>query len=224
MRLLILFCLVLAAHATLSAQSAKVTLRTLAMNATPLPDDLWTLGDSDAVALSFSTVQPSEPFRIKRLSPMPVYQGKRAEKGKPTDADPSLIRLPENASAVLLLGWINSQNTPQFLAIPDPFATAKRDDWMIINASPTEIALKIGANAKPFLIKPSSHQAIRITAPANEGAAVTIATRVGEEWQTFYSTYWPVYEDKRCIILFTPGEDRIQVKQIFEELAKAAAP
>jgi hypothetical protein len=223
MRFLIFFCLLLSGIATLTAQPAKVTLRTLAMNDTPLPDQLWALDSSGAVSLSFSSVQPSDPIRLQRLSPMPIYQGPLDEKSKPTDPAPTLVRLPANASAVLLLGWMN-QDKPLFLPIPDPFATAKRNDWLVINATPTEIALKIGAEAKPFLIKGNSHQPIRINANANEGAAVTIATRESEEWKTFYSTYWPIHEDKRCLILFTPGEDRIQVKQIFEDVSKAAAP
>ena len=222
MRFLIPLCLILG-HATLAAQPAEITLRTLAMNATPLPEKLWTVDGSDAVSLGFSTVQPSETVNVRRLSPMPIYQGPLDEKGKPLDAAPTLVKLPANASAILLLGWMN-RDKPAFLPIPDPFATAKRDDWMIINATPTEIALKIGADAKPFLIKGNSHQPIRVGVPADQGAAVTIATRKGEDWRTFYSTYWPIYQDKRCIILFTAGEERIQVKQIFEELQKPAAP
>lgn len=220
MRLLIPLCLLLGLIAPISAEDAKVTIRTLAINATTFPE-LWAMGSGDAVPLVFSATQPSLPLRLDRVAPFTVYSGALDAKKKPTDASPTLIPLPD-ASSVLLLGWMR-EGKPRFLPIPDPFGTAKKDDWLLINSTSTPVAVQIGADSKPVIIKASAHQALRITAPSDGGVAVTFASNKDGEWRKFYSTYWPIHSDKRCLILLVQDETRIQVKQIFDELPKAAA-
>jgi hypothetical protein len=145
-----------------------------------------------------------------------LHVGALDAKKKLTNASPTLISMPD-APSVLILGWMSGE-TPRFLAIPDPYGTAKGDDWLLINSTTTPVALQIGANSKPVVITASSHQAHHITVPSNGGAAVTLADRKNGEWQTFYSTYWPIHPDKRCLILLVQDNDRIRVKQIFDEL------
>ncbi len=220
MRFLPVFCLLLASVPMASGQGEKLMLRALALTPAEFPE-LWAAGSKGPVPLDFSPIQPSEPVEVNRTSPFPVFSGPLDEKGKPTDPKPSLLKLP-NASSILLLGWLHQGNL-QFLPIPDPFSTAKREDWLIINSTTTQVAMRIGdESTQPRLIKPGSHQTIRIEAPADQGVPVLMGAPRDDGWKTFYSTYWPVYPDQRCIVLMVDDGTRIRVKLIFDPVGQAA--
>lgn len=203
-----------------SAQSEKLDLRTLSLGSTDFPQ-LWALNATTPVAIAFSTIQPSEPLRLNRTDPLRIFKGKLNDKGQPADPTPTLVKLPTDSS-ILLLGWMVA-DTPRFFPIPDPFTAARTDDWLVINSTARNVAIQIGANTKPTPVKPSSHAPIRVTAPVNEGAAVIVAIPKDQGWKTIYSTYWPIYPDKRCLVLIIEDGAKIRVKVICDEFKKPAA-
>ncbi len=205
----------------IAAQSSKLSIRTLSLYPVPMPE-LYTPDGKELVPLKFTDIQPSEPLKVDRLKGLPIYTSPVIPEGKAPP--PYLVKLPGTASSILLLGWLGPEETPQFLAIPDPSATARRSDWMVINSTKNNVALQIGINTKPMPIKAGSHQTIEVNVPVNTGAGVTMATLHKEKWKTFYSTYWPIYADKRCLILIVQDGPKMRVKQIFEDLPKPAAP
>jgi hypothetical protein len=217
MRFFIPLCLLLLSGPSLAAQSAKLSIRTLSLYPVEMPE-LYTPDGRVLVPLTFTDIQPSEPLQVARLSGLPIYTTPVIPEGNA--APPHTVKLPGTASAILLLGWLGPEEKPRFLAIPDPAATARQSDWMVINSTTNNVTLQIGANTKPVPIKPRSHQAIRVRVPVNTGAAVTMTTPREDSWKTFYSTYWPVYEDKRCLILIVQDGKKMRVKQIFEDLPK----
>lgn len=221
MRFLVPLCLLLWLQGPLAAQSAKLSIRTLSLYPVKMPE-LYTPEGKTLIPLTFTDVQPSTPMRVNRLDGLPIYTTPVVPEGKA--APPFTIKLPGAASDILLLAWLGPEGKPQFLAIPDPSATARQKDWMVINSTANNVALQIGANTKPTPVKAGSHQVIEVTAPVNTGAAVTIATPRDDTWQTFYSTYWPVFADKRCLILILQDGEKMRVKQIFEDLPKPDTP
>jgi hypothetical protein len=206
--------------APLPAQSAKLNLRTLSLGSTNFPQ-LWAMNGTTPVAIPFSAIQPSEPLRLDRSDPLRIFKGKLNEKGLPANPTPALVKLPTDSS-ILLLGWM-VEETPRFFPIPDPFSTSRHDDWLVINTTTRPVAIQIGAKTKPTTVKPSSHSPIRVTAPVNEGAAVIVAIPKEQAWKTIYSTYWPIYPDKRCLVLVVEDGLKTRVKVISDEFKKPAA-
>ncbi|MFC7336052.1 hypothetical protein ACFQY0_02590 [Haloferula chungangensis] len=198
----------------LPAQNEKLDIRTLSLGSSNFPE-LWVMEDTAPVAVKFSSIQPSEPLRIPRSNPLRIFKGELDEKGLPKDTTPTSVKLPNNSS-ILLLAWMNGE-APRFLPIPDPFKSAKHDDWLVINGSAQQVAIQIGAKSKPVSVAPSSHSRVRVTAPVNEGAAVTVATRNKKAWKTIYSTYWPIYPDKRCLVIIAQDGRKMRVKVISDE-------
>jgi hypothetical protein len=210
------FTLLLAAALVipLKAQTEKIAVRTLAFSSVSFPK-LWAMDATTPVALPFSKIQPSEPLRLDRGTPLRIFKGELNEKKLPTDTAPTLVKLP-TGSSILLLGWMNGE-TPRFLPIPDPFTSAKHDDWLVINGSSLPIAVQIGASTNPTAVPPSSHVQIRVTAPVNQGAAVIIAAQNDKGWKPIYSTYWPIYPDKRCLIIVAQDGKKMRVNVISDE-------
>ncbi len=199
------------------AQGDKVSLRALALTSGEFPD-LWALNAATPVKIGFSPVQPSETIRVNRANPWPVYQGALNEQGNPVDASPAKLRLPE-APGILLLGWMLDGKV-RLVPVPDSNPAGKFDDWFLINASSKSIAVQVGATNKPVVFKSAAHEVFKINVKAGEGAAIVMASQEGATWTKFFSTYWPVHADKRCLIVVTESEDRIEAKQIFEELKR----
>lgn len=215
-----LVSLVFAGHAF--AQEEKITFRTLALAEAQFPQ-LWAIESGKAVPLSFPSAQPSSAIKADRTSPLAIFKGTLDDKGKPTDTVPMLVRLP-SSSSILLLGWMDA-GKPGFLAIEDPFSTMKADDWLVINSTKNLLAIQVGETAKPLSIKANSHESVKITAASGTGAAVTIASQqVDGKWKSVYSSYWPIYNDKRGLVLIVQNGSNFNVNYIVDQIAPTPAP
>lgn len=206
---------------TAFAQSEKLEIRTLSLGGAEFPK-LWVAEGEAAVPLAFSTVQPSQPIRANRVQPMPIFSGELDDKGLPTDTTPTRVKLPDGPS-ILLLAWMNN-GKPGFLALPDPFRSAKFNDWIVINTSTENVAIQVGAKVKPLPIAPGTHSKLKISAPPNDGAATTIAFFKDEKWTTFYSAYLPIFEDSRCLVIISKEGERLRANIISDQPPPAVAP
>lgn len=218
MRRLLPLILLLCAIRVLHAEGEKFSLRTLALTPGAFPK-VWTMDSSKPVPLEFSTSQPSEPLRLGRTNPFPIYQGELGDKGLPADKAPAMLKLPDGPG-ILLLGWTD-QEKPRFLPVADTAFSGKYNDWFVINASAKQVAIQVGTNEAPVIIQPGARVPLKISQPSGEGAPVTMASKEEKEWQKFFSTYWPVHSDKRCLVVIVPAGERIEARLIFEELERA---
>jgi hypothetical protein len=124
----------------------------------------------------------------------------------------------------LLLGWVDG-GKPAFLAIEDAFATMKSDDWLVINPSKKDLAIQIGADTKTIPIKANSHKAIKNTAPSGTGAAVTIAANQPDgKWKVIYTSFWPIYDNQRGLIVVVQKGERLNVNYISDQIAATPVP
>ncbi|MBC7927868.1 MAG: hypothetical protein H7039_19655 [Bryobacteraceae bacterium] len=190
-------------------------MRTLSMTSDEYPP-IWAMDSTTPVSLTFSSVQPSAPYRLTRSNPIRVFQGALDDKGKPQDVESNAIRLPE-ASGILLLSWFQT-GKPKFLAIQDTPESGRYNDWFLINSTAKSVAIQVGQATKPVVIQPGSQQILKIDCPADQGAATTLAYKEEDTWRKFFSTYLPVHKDQRCMIVLVQTGEKIQVKQIFENL------
>mgnify|MGYP005842468967 CR=1 FL=1 len=219
MRSILLFVLCLS---PLAAQDSKITLRLFALKEADYPV-MFALKGKKPVELPVSSVQPAPSVVVDYLSPLPIYTGELTENGQPADTAPSLVRLPKG-KAFLLLTWLQD-GKPRFLAIPDDFSKASHKDWIAINSGPRDIALKIGGKSKPLHFKPGSHESFQINLPADSGAAVTAAFLNGKSWKPFYSTYWPIFEKRRGLVIFFDDErGKPRLRLILEDLLPKPEP
>lgn len=204
----------------LQAQQEKIAVRTLAVTAGEYPS-LWAMDSTTPVKLEFPSIQPSEPYRLTRANPFPLYQGALDAKGKPADPNTALLKLPEGGE-ILLLTWMQAGKV-KFLPIQDTTATGKYNDWLVLNMTSKSIGIQVGATSKPSVFPTGACKPLHIDAPAGEGAPIIMASNENETWNKFFSTYWPVHADKRCLVLLVQVGDSIEVRQIFEPLERKVA-
>ena len=196
---------------------------------------VFALGGSESPVFSFwngvdfdtlraSTVQPSPALRVTKANPLPVFTdpqtGPNGEPPQPT----AWIPLPEDASHVLLLvtGNGNGNENGGIMAIEDDLHRADSRDWLFFNLTASAIAFQIGEETEPILIPPHSRFSRRMKLDASRGTPVIAAARIQGEVQKFYSTYWPIRQDRRTMVLFAlAGENRIQLRRIVERLPPA---
>ena len=129
------------------------------------------------------------------------------------------VALPKDAKGILLLGILNNGEL-SFTAMADNFMAATATDWIFLNTSDLEVAMQVGAETKPIRIGGGDSFIGRIKAPANKGAAISAAIATGDGWKQFFSTYWPIYPNKRCLVIFFPYKDRVRIHRITDKLAR----
>jgi len=213
-RTLLFFCVA----GSLAAQTASLSVRTLAMTNGKLPEVFLKTKD-DHTSVRFSHIQPSRPIRVRFANPLPLYESKIDENGNPGFAVSQTVKLPTSASRILLLAWTDGERT-RYFSIKDDIGSASSSDWLLVNASRNQLFMQIGQDSKPFAIAPGATQRQRITVEKDKGAAIGVSTTIKGKMKKFYSTYWPVYRDKRTLVLFVPSGDKIRVKRISDKIGQ----
>jgi hypothetical protein len=196
------------------AQTIKV--RTLALLPDKLPEVSLKVPDGFQ-PLVFSDVQPGELVTAVSANPLPLYKKTTDAEGKEAFTVAESIKIPGNAKGILLLAWTSGDKV-RYLAIDDNFSEARFNDWLLINTGTRPVAFKVGDGSKPFLIPPGTATTQRISAPKGEGATVLAQAPFDGKAKTFFSTYWPVYGDKRALVLFFDDGSKIRVKRISDKI------
>lgn len=201
------------------ALAQTIAIRTLAMTDDDMPEVLVRSGKSH-LPLIFSTIQPSEAVEAVSANPLPLYRSETDEKGNQVFVVSGRVKIPVGAKGILLLGW-NSGGETSYVAIKDEFSSARYNDWLLINVSTRPVAFQVGEKSKPLLLKPGVSETHRISEEKGVGAAVFAQAPIDGKPKIFYSTYWPVYPDKRSVVLFVDDGRKIRVKRISDLLFQA---
>jgi hypothetical protein len=178
------------------------------------PRVVFVAGDGKWEALRISPLQPSPPQKVRNLNPLPVYNALPTD-GAEAPVPSASVPLPGGTTDILLL-CVPNGTADRYVAVADDIRNAKASDWRLINASSSPIALRIGDADEPFILPANSQRSYNIRDALGQGASVTAAARIEGETRTFYSTYWPLHEDKRALVLFVQDGERIQVRLITE--------
>ena len=195
-----------------------IAVRTLALRTGDMPD-VHLKGVKEHVALEFSATQPGEMLRAMAANPLPLYRKETDSRGKETWVVAHKVKIPDAAKGILLLALPDGDQS-RFLAIKDDFSGARYNDWLLINASTKPIAFAVGDKAKPVLIASGSSVTHRVSAPRGQGTAVLAQAPIDDKPTVFYSTYWPVYDDRRTVVLFADSGPKILVKRISDMLVR----
>ncbi len=194
-----------------SGQEKMLTVRTMSMSSSDLPD-IFIPGTKGFEEIEFSSIQPSSSSRVIARNPLPIFFSlpEVKENIKPD----ALVKLPTGSKGILLLGW-ESGGAYKFVALPDDMTDgAGPDRWLLVNATTEDLAFQLGANTKPTVIKPGTSKTHKVSVKLGEGAAATAARIIDEKPVIIFSTYWEVYEEQRCVIIFAPDGKHIRVRQI----------
>ncbi len=150
---------------------------------------------------------------------LPIYKKMIQPSEEPSFQVVQQLKLPYGAKSVLILGWSVS-GEERYMVVDDKFLDASYNDWLMINTVSKTVGLRIGKDEKPFIIKPNSIQICKVTTPGGKGAAVLGRTKLDDEMETFYSTYWPIREGERSIVIFVEQGERVKVRKISDALLK----
>lgn len=180
---------------------------------------LYFIGEESVEEVRVSPVQPSRPVKIPYANPLPVY----GERPDPADAESilpvELIPLPESEKNILLL----CMGTGQCLAIKDDLPEADFRDWRLINMTSSPIAFEIGEDSDPVILQANSQSHYRLPFIEPGGRVVRAAAWIDGETRLFYSTYWPLRENSRGIIVFVKEGTSILVRRVMDTLPDKVA-
>jgi hypothetical protein len=179
--------------------------------------EVYLKGPDEYVALEFSAVQPAAAIRAVAVNPLPLYTSEMNDKGQQAFVAGHKVKIPAGSGGILLLGWTDGGQS-RYVAIKDNFGSARYNDWLLINAASRPVAFMVGENAKAVVVKPGTSTTHRISARKGEGAAVLAQAPFDGEARTFFSTYWPVYDNRRSVVLFIDDGERIRVKRISDKV------
>ncbi len=202
----------------LSAQEQTISIRAMCLGKGNFPEVFFRSKDG-LQALRFPNVQPSMPFRAVAQDPLPIFFKMPAE-GDEMKPD-ALVPVENAKGGILLLGW-QTGDEKQFVAIPDQLDKAKPDEWLLVNATAERIGVQLGKDTKPTFVEPGKSVSHRVDAPLGEGAAVTAAKVKDDKLKVIFSTYWTIFDDDRCIILFVQDGKRVRVRQIKDVTSRLA--
>ena len=168
-RLRVLPVVLLALVGGIAAHGQTISVRTLALRTGDMPE-VYLKDAKEYHALRFSAVQPGEPVRALAANPLPLYRSEMDAKGDQAFVVADKVKIPAGAKGILLLGWTTGDEV-RYVAIKDDFASARYNDWLLINASTRPVAFKVGRNREAGHAQAGTSATHRITV-AGEGAAV----------------------------------------------------
>lgn len=216
---LLLFASFCALFLTGTVKSEIVGIRALALASSSDMPERYLSTKEGYELLAFKSAQPSALIKANTEERLPLFEKGFDANRKPVYRIAEQVKLPGDARSVLLLGW-NSASGPSFLAIDDNFLNAEYSNWLMINTSDKPIAFQIGEGEKPFVIKPNSIKDCKISPPKGTGAAVQGKSVWNDQVRGFYSTFWPIREGERSIVIFVERGNRISVKKISDNLRR----
>lgn len=193
-----------------------IAVRTLALRAGEMPE-FFLRGAKENFALEFSAVQPGAAIRVPAANPLRLYRMNTDAGAIEAWTLAQRVGIPAGARSILLLALPDGEQT-SFTAIRDDFAAARYNDWLLINASSRPVAFTVGEKSKPVLIASGTSTTYRVSATGGKGTAVLAQAPINDKPTVFYSTYWPVYNDRRIVVLFADQGPKILVRRIADIL------
>jgi len=210
---ILLLLIVLFTGAVHAQPESRFPLRVMALGEGELPE-VYVKAGADYVLLEFSPTQPSLAVQATYANPLPIYKRQPTAAGKDDYTMTAKVPLPGSGKGILMLGW-GGTDKADYLAIADDFSGSSSADWLLINGTKQTLAMQLGKDTQFVKVPPGGATPFRVMAELNKGAAVNIAEPAeGNKWKTFYSTYWPIYPDRRCLVLFLNTGGKIKVKKI----------
>lgn len=206
------------------AFAQKISVRTMALTSADMPElYLKTEGDEPLTPVAWPSRQPSKPIVALRDGALPLYRCETDDKGKASLKVAHRVKVPADAGEILLLGWSDGDEI-RLHALKDDFMGADFNDWLLINFSSKVIAFRIGEGSLPIKLQSGDSRIYRIAVPRNKGATALGQAMIRGEARTFYSTFVPVKDGQRTIMLFADDGEKIRTKRIIDRFLTKKGP
>ncbi len=206
------------------AFAQKISVRAMALTSENMPElYLKTDGDKALTLVAWPSRQPSEPIVALRDGALPLYRRETDDKGKESLTVAHRVKVPADAGEIVLLGWSDGGEI-RLHAVKDDFMGADFNDWLLINFSSKVITFRIGEGSLPIKLKDGDSRIYRIAVPRNKGATALGQAMIRGEAKTFYSTFVPVKDGQRTIMLFADDGEKIRTKRIIDRFLAKERP
>jgi hypothetical protein len=196
------------------AQEEQVSVRTLQLSGSTLPDSWVSVADAkEPVKLTWLTSQPTQPLQVLHDGSLKLLRYSNDPKGKRIVEIITSLKLPKSIKEVLLLAWVSNGDV-KYKLIKDQFLDAKFDDWIAINTSMHSVALLAGESSKPIRINAGKSLLFKPKINVGKGVKMLGKRAYNGKVETFLSTYWPAFAKQRSMIIFYADGERIRTKRI----------
>ena len=224
-RLTLFFVIGFTTPLTATAQpKTGLGIRTLALDKSATPAVFIKTPDGKISPLEFSSIQPTPPQRAIPSRSLPLYvKKKNPESEKIQYTILQTVKLPTRAKSILLLTWRGSDKKSKFRAIKDNIATARFNDWLLINTTADPVYLQVESKTKPLLLPTAASKLYHVRARKGTGTsviakAIQTDSKGKKSQKIIFSSYLPVHSDKRFILLFFNDGKRTRLKDISDKL------
>ena len=200
-----------------TAESLIINFRTLALSA-GIDLELYFNSGSDFKQLSASHYRPSsvEKAKLNEDQNLSLYKKIQNEDGVVEFVFEKQIKIPAESEQVLLIIAETSGRVGVFAA-SDNLSKDHRE-WLFVNTTRTQLAFQLGDGSNPISLPPGDSVRYLVDVEAGRGAAIRIAAYKEKGWDRVYSTYWPIYEDQRSLVICLQDGERIRVRNFFESV------
>lgn len=193
-----------------------IKFRSLALEKT-IKRELYYNDGSDYESLQLSHYRPSltRKGRLDNSGNLLIFNKSVNAEGVEVYNVANRVAIPSNSRRVLLLS-IEQDNTVIFKAVDDNLSANDRE-WLFINASRTQLALQLGEGNSPFSLPPSQAVPYEVQVQPGTGSQIQVAAFDKDDgWKKIYSTYWPIYEKQRGLVICIEINGKIVVKRFFD--------
>lgn len=204
----------------------KVSVRMMALTEIETePLFLAVEGDEKWIPVEWSRRQPSAPaVTFTQDGVLPLFSEESDPDAKAGYKVSHRIKVPSGAKEILLFAWM-ADGKLQLQPVDDDFLGKNHKRWLLINFSGKEIAFRVGEKSKPILLKSKASTLYTINVEENQPASILGQARIrGTEPKLFYSSYFPVKEGRRTIVIFTDDGDKIRTKLIADHFPGEEKP
>lgn len=197
---------------------ASVRFRIMALQSSVESDGLFYRSKDGFKPLAFTHYRPTNEM-TGMLAPdgrLPFFTREQTPEGETRYAINSFSNVPNGSPQILVLAAMaNDQLVMNSVA---DNKSNSDEDWLFINASTTPLAVMLGKDVEPFPIRAGQSVFHRPQLPTGKGTRIQIAMREQAGWERVYSTYWPIREGQRGLVIIVEVEADIRVKYIPESV------
>jgi hypothetical protein len=209
----------LLAQANDGGEQASIRFRIMALHTLNDSEDFFYRSREGFEPVRISHFRPSEEMTAM-LAPdgqISFFTREEASDGETKYSIMGRSSVPSGSRQILVLAAkVNEQLV--MTSVADNLSESDQD-WLFINASKMPLAVMLGKGVKPFPIRPGQSVFHQPEVPKGTGARIQVVGKKESGWERVYSTYWPIREGQRGLIIFMSVGDDIRVKNIPEAVA-----
>lgn len=214
------FCLLLLGLRDVAAQSpgdANIRFRTLAMSA-GIEAELYFSNGSQYELLPLSHYRPSRVHTAKRDNDgnLLLFEKVMGEDDVVKYVPTRRVAIPKGSRQVLLL--VAELDGRIGISASNDNISNNDKDWLFINTTQAPIALQLGDGNKPISLPAGESVSQQVNVETGKGAAVRVAAYEEDGWKRIYSTFWPIYEGQRSLVICVQDGKKIRVRNFFESV------